>query len=210
MNIEKRKLKELIPAPYNPRTISREELEKLRKSIKEFGYIDPLIINKQTGHIVGGNQRYKVLKELLGENAEIDVIIIDIDPEREKALNIALNRISGEFNEYKLNQLLLEMRDNQELLSLTGLDKKEIDNLLSNLDNQEYSIKELSSIDKNELVQTITLKFIPEKYEAIVNFFNEYMKKYSLNSREEVLIMLAEKGCKEWLLVGISWSLTKW
>ena len=197
MNIEKRKLKELIPAPYNPRTISREELEKLRKSIKEFGYIDPLIINKQTGHIVGGNQRYKVLKELLGENAEIDVIIIDIDPEREKALNIALNRISGEFNEYKLNQLLLEMRDNQELLSLTGLDKKEIDNLLSNLDNQEYSIKELSSIDKNELVQTITLKFIPEKYEAIVNFFNEYMKKYSLNSREEVLIMLAEKGCKE-------------
>ena len=53
MQIEKKKLSELTPAPYNPRKISKKELERLKRSLDEFGYVEPVIWNKQTGYVVG-------------------------------------------------------------------------------------------------------------------------------------------------------------
>lgn len=66
MNIEKRKLDDLIPAEYNPRKQLKPgdaEYEKIKKSLIHFGYVDPIIINKD-GTIIGGHQRYKVLKHI--------------------------------------------------------------------------------------------------------------------------------------------------
>ena len=62
--IIKKKISELISPEYNPRKISKEMLEKLKKSITEFGYIEPIIWNKRTNNIVGGNQRFKALVEM--------------------------------------------------------------------------------------------------------------------------------------------------
>ncbi|EGO7718080.1 TPA: ParB N-terminal domain-containing protein, partial [Enterococcus faecalis] len=96
MNIEKMKLSELRPAEYNPRVELKpgmEEYEKLKQSILEFGFVDPPIFNKRTGNLVGGHQRVSVAKDLgIGE---IEVSIVDLPIEKEKALNIALNKISG-------------------------------------------------------------------------------------------------------------------
>ena len=102
MNFESINIEKLNPAEYNPRLDLKpgdKEFEKIRKSIQEFGYVDPVIINKD-GTIVGGHQRYKVLKEM--GYTEIQCIAIDVDKDKEKALNIALNKISGDWDKTKL------------------------------------------------------------------------------------------------------------
>lgn len=114
MEIVKVDINELISPEYNPRQITDDEMEKLKNSINEFGYIDPIIVNRVNNHIVGGNQRYECLKSL-GYN-EIDVIFIEEpDINREKAINIRLNNSSGEWDIGKLDTIF-------EDLKLTGFD----------------------------------------------------------------------------------------
>lgn len=129
MEIVKIDINELISPEYNPRQITDDEMEKLKNSINEFGYIAPIIVNKHNNHIVGGNQRYEALKELGYE--EIDVVYIyEKDENREKALNIALNKISGEWDEVKLNQIFTEMKLAAfDKVSLTGFEDYEVQEL---------------------------------------------------------------------------------
>lgn len=127
MEIEKVNIQELISPSYNPRDITPEEMEKLKTSIQEFGYVDPIIVNDVNMHIVGGNQRYEALKEL--EYNEVDVVYVhEEDLNREKALNIALNKISGEWDNEKLNQIFEEFRFEGFDTDLTGFDEWEIPN----------------------------------------------------------------------------------
>ena len=101
MKLETVKISELISPDYNPRTITPEAMESLKTSLKEFNYIDPIIVNRYNMHIVGGNQRYLALKELGWE--ELPVIFIDEpDINREKAINIRLNNSSGQWNKEEL------------------------------------------------------------------------------------------------------------
>ena len=130
MDIRKIPVKELNPAKYNPRKDLKPgdpEYEKLKRSITEFGYVEPIIWNRRTGNIVGGHQRYKVLLEL-GYN-EVDCVVLDIDEQKEKALNVALNKITGEFDIPLLTDLLKDINDSGFDVSLTGFDADEIDTL---------------------------------------------------------------------------------
>lgn len=100
MEIEKKRVEELKAAEYNPRKDLKPgdaEYEKLKRSIKEFGYVEPIIWNKRTGVVVGGHQRLKVMKDLGYE--EVDCVVVDLDEKQEKALNVALNKISGAWDE---------------------------------------------------------------------------------------------------------------
>src|SRR5690554_120851 len=120
MRIEKRKIDELIPATYNPRkdlTIDDAEYKKIKRSIETFGYVDPIIVNERTGVIIGGHQRLKVLKDLGYE--EIEVSVVNLDEKQEKALNIALNKIEGEWDNEKLKDLLEELDDAKIDMELT-------------------------------------------------------------------------------------------
>lgn len=126
MEIVKIDINELICPEYNPRQITDDEMGKLKNSINEFGYVDPIIVNKHNNHIVGGNQRYYALKSL-GYN-EVDVIFInEPDINREKALNIALNKISGEWDFVKLADILDDLELNDFDISLTGFDEPELE-----------------------------------------------------------------------------------
>jgi hypothetical protein len=96
--IKKIKTSQIKEAPYNPRKISEESLDGLSGSLKKFGYVEPIIWNKKTQHIVGGHQRFKVLKK---ENVkDVQVIVVDLDEIEEKALNLTLNNkeIQGEWD----------------------------------------------------------------------------------------------------------------
>ena len=107
MNIQKIPASRLNAAVYNPRKDLKpgdREYEKLKRSITEFGYVEPVIWNRQTGNVVGGHQRLKVLIDL-GQR-EIDCVVVDLDLQREKALNIALNKIQGDWDEGKLASLM--------------------------------------------------------------------------------------------------------
>jgi len=131
MIIQKIKISELKPAPYNPRKIKKEELKKLEDSMDKFGYIDPIIYNKRTGHVVGGHQRLSVISSKLSPDSEIDVSVVDLDEFQEKTLNIALNRITGMWDDEKLEQLLQNIREyNTDMLKYTGYDESEITKIL--------------------------------------------------------------------------------
>lgn len=98
MRFETKRLSELKPAEYNPRKKLQPgdpEFEKIARSIEEFGYVDPIIINKD-GTIIGGHQRCAVMEHL--GYTEAEVVVLDLDKNREKACNIALNKIVGEWD----------------------------------------------------------------------------------------------------------------
>ena len=121
MEIVKVDINELISPEYNPRQITDDEMGKLKNSIKEFGYIAPIIVNKHNNHIVGGNQRCLALKQL--GYTMIDVIYInEQDINKEKALNIRLNNLSGEWDTNKLQNILDDLKLQEFDVSLTGFD----------------------------------------------------------------------------------------
>ena len=169
MKIEKVNINDLISPDYNPREISDEEMQKLKTSIQEFGYVDPIIVNDVNQHIVGGNQRYFALKEL--EYTEVDVVYIhEEDSNREKALNIALNKISGEFDEVKLNQIFQDMKlEGFEAINLTGFEDYEIKELSFmndiEFDNDlELSDDDLSEDKKEDEITEITCPYCNETF----------------------------------------------
>lgn len=136
MQIETMKLADLKPADYNPRvelTPGMDEYEKLKQSILEFGFIDPPIFNKQTGNLVGGHQRVAVAKDL-GLCEEIEVSVVDLPLDKEKALNIALNKISGQWDDDKLAELLIDL--DALSLELIGFDESEIQEIINHYDIQ--------------------------------------------------------------------------
>ena len=130
MNIQTLPVGKLIPADYNPRKDLKSgdaEYEKLKRSIAEFGYVEPVIWNKTTGHVVGGHQRLKVLIDT--GVTEVECVVVEMSEEKEKALNVALNKISGEWDKDKLSLLISDLQLVDFDLSLTGFDATELDTL---------------------------------------------------------------------------------
>jgi len=140
MDIQKVHVEKLNPAKYNPRKDLKPgdpEYEKLKRSIETFGYVEPVIWNKKTGNIVGGHQRFKVLKQ---EGAkEIECVVVDISSDQEKALNVALNKVSGEWDIPKLADILDELDKSMFDVSLTGFDAAEIEDLFSKVHDKDVS-----------------------------------------------------------------------
>lgn len=101
MIIETKKLKDLKPAPYNPRTSTEEQEQNLAKSLEKFGVVEPVIFNKRTGYIVGGHFRVRELQKLGFK--EVECVIVDLSEEDEKELNIRLNSNIGSWDWDKLN-----------------------------------------------------------------------------------------------------------
>lgn len=174
MKLEKISLVDLNPAEYNPRKISDQELLKLENSINEFGLVDPIIINLKNNKIIGGHQRYEALyNKYTAENdfqPELNLIRLgDIgwvfeDTElkisseaQEKALNLALNKISGEWDTVKLQPLLEEIQLSNLDISLTGFDEIELGELNTNID------KELT--DNTEIIEDEYTAEAPEETE---------------------------------------------
>ena len=132
MVIERKHTADLIPADYNPRKDLKPgdaEYEKLKRSIEQFGYVEPVIWNKTTGFVVGGHQRLKVLLDM--GITEVECVVVEMDAEKEKALNIALNKISGEWDKDKLALLIADLQGADFDVSLTGFEPAEIDSLFS-------------------------------------------------------------------------------
>ena len=130
MLIEKKNTADLLPADYNPRKDLKPgdaEYEKLKRSIEQFGYVEPVIWNKTTGRVVGGHQRLKVLMDM--GITEVECVVVEMDESQEKALNIALNKISGDWDKDKLALLIADLQGTDFDVSLTGFEPAEIDDL---------------------------------------------------------------------------------
>ena len=146
----------LKPAEYNPRKKLKpgdKEYEKIKNSIQEFGFADPLVVNSDMT-IIGGHQRLTVAVEL--GYTEVPCAVVDVDKVREKALNIALNKITGAWDETLLAQLLEEIKEAEFNVDLTGFEPPEMDQLLSKLYDKE--IKEDNFDIDEELKQPVFSK----------------------------------------------------
>lgn len=153
MKIQKVKVLEINPAPYNPRIDLKPgdpDYKKLKQSISTFGLVEPLVWNKRTGNLVGGHQRLKIL--VAGGAEEVEVSVVDLSPDMEKVLNIALNKISGDWDEEKLNDLLTEIQQLPDFdVGLTGFEPKEISELM----DEFASSKDEDDFDFDAEVNTI-------------------------------------------------------
>ena len=136
IQIEQLPIGELRPDPANPRRISEQELETLTRSIREFGLIDPIIARREDKMVIGGHQRLLAARKLGYKT--VPVVLTDLTVEQAHLLNIALNKISGSFDQELLARLLKELQEvpNNDL-SLSGFEDDELKKLLKSLDARE-------------------------------------------------------------------------
>ena len=159
MQLEKIKISKLKAATYNPRQISTKQYNDLKKSLDKFGVVDPIIINKDYT-VIGGHQRLKICKEL--NHKEIGCIILDLDKDDERELNIRLNKNTGEFdmdilaNEFDIDNLvdwgfkhidlglnvdkIQEDNDNVSIITVKEQDEVKAFELYNSLNEQGYNV----------------------------------------------------------------------
>lgn len=139
LNIKRMRLADLNPAKYNPRKELKpgdKEFEKLKNSIENFGYVELIVVNAANNNtVISGHQRLSVLK-YMGET-EADCVIVNMNEADEKALNIAMNKVNGEWDEQKLAELMDNLKELDYDLSKTGFEPPEIDQLMSDLYNKD-------------------------------------------------------------------------
>ena len=154
MDIKKIKLDDLIYAEYNPRkslTQSDPEYKKIKRSIEKFGYVDPIIINSDNT-IIGGHQRATVLSDLGYD--EIEAVIVDLNKADEKALNIALNKISGEWDMEKLAEVMAELEKELDA-TITGFDEEQIQGLIDQINEIAAQEPKEDNFDVDDALEEI-------------------------------------------------------
>lgn len=135
------KISKLKLAEYNPRKMTDKDLNNLKKSLERWGFVQPIVVNKDFT-VIGGHQRIRAWKEM--GNDTVPVMQISITKKEEKALNLALNRISGDWDTDKLFAVINDLRVEDEL-NFTGFDEKEVSQILDQFleDEEEEDIEKL-------------------------------------------------------------------
>lgn len=135
MDIRVISIDQINAAAYNPRVDLQPgdpEYEKLKRSIESFGYVEPIVWNERTGNMVGGHQRYKIMVHEQG-HTELAVSVVNLDDQQERLLNLALNKVSGRWDEKALAQLLEELQEAGADMDLSGFEAEEIEELIAAL-----------------------------------------------------------------------------
>lgn len=160
MEIRTLKAAQLKAAPYNPRRDLQPEdaeYQKLRRSMEEFGYVEPIIWNERTGNVVGGHQRLKVLLEQGAE--EIEAVVVDLDEKEEKILNVLLNKVKGRWDIGKLADLLEQLNEAGEM-EVTGFEEWELQSLLTQYDHiKDLMEEDFSGYSDGKERDTFTMTF---------------------------------------------------
>lgn len=191
----KTKISTLKTADYNPRKITKEQLENLKKAMDEFGDLSGIVFNLRTGNLVGGHQRIKIIPEdavihktsfrkpsRTGTIAEGYILLggekfayreVDWDVNSEKLANIAANKQGGEFDDDILSALISELNNADCDVRLTGFSQDEIDKILGGL---EDTLEEKEEELKPYTMTHILISFPPEKLIEIQPHIEEIIK----------------------------------
>jgi len=138
---------DLRPWTGNPRKIDEDELQRLRRSIRDFGLIDPVIVRRSDAMVIGGHQRL-VAAQAEGIT-EAPVVFVEFDDTKAAALNVALNKIGGDWDWPKLADLFQELDVGDFDVTMTGFDEREIEGLMHGLD--EVATKEYDESVANDV-----------------------------------------------------------
>jgi DNA modification methylase len=154
MTIEEVAIDQLRPDPANPRRISEEELDSLERSIRQFGFVQPVLARREDRVVIGGHQRLIAARRL--GLTTVPVIWLDISVKQARLLNLALNKISGSWDDALLARLLADLQTNPEIdLSLSGFGEDEIADLLRSLETREKR-ERVESFDLDEALAEAT------------------------------------------------------
>lgn len=137
VNLREIDISAIKPAAYNPRKDLKPgdpEYDKLRKAILEFGLVVPLVWNERTGNLVSGHQRLKILQER--GDTTVSVSVVDLDDRSEKAMNLALNKHSGEWDPALLVELVAELDAANYDIEIAGFDAEELKKLVESVENE--------------------------------------------------------------------------
>lgn len=177
---ERRPLTSIHPADYNPRKELKPgdpEFKNIQRSLKEFGYVDPIIVNKD-GTIIGGHQRASVLKSL--GYTEADCIVVDLKKQDEKALNIALNKIGGQWDMSLLRDALQDLTLSPVDVNATGYSDDELSVILGDvmlekqhdecpIDRMKFVFSLEQYADLQQALQIVGAKYKPDQMETFGN-----------------------------------------
>jgi hypothetical protein len=154
LTVEQVAIYQLRPDPANPRRISEEELDSLERSIRQFGFVQPVLARKEDGVVIGGHQRLVAARRL--GLATVPVTFLDLSIEQASLLNLALNKISGTFDDALLARLLADLQSSPDIdLSLSGFGEDEIADLLRSLETREKR-EQVESFDLDEALEEAT------------------------------------------------------
>lgn len=205
MDLVTMQLDELTPADYNPRvelTYDETAYQALRSSIVNYGLVEPLLWNKRTGRLVSGHQRLNVLQDL--GHTEAPVVVLDLDEPREKALNIALNKIDGRWDNDKLGQLLFELEQDKVDLTRLGFEKWEADDIIKMAgvfapideiptgDEDEDPPPRGPYIDPDVAWFTVSYSVTHDERRVINDAIAEVKRTHDLQSSSEAVVAMAE------------------
>jgi len=189
VEIKKIKVTQLKKADYNPRKDLQpedSEYKKLKNSIDEFGYVEPIIWNEHTGNIVGGHQRFKVL--IAKGETELEVVVVNLEDKDEKKLNVLLNKVKGRWDIGKLTDILQEL-DKAGDMELTGFEEWEVQGLLMQYDHiKDLMDEDFSGYAKENERSTFTMTFsCPAETRSVIE---QYMKntKYAKTELATIII----------------------
>ena len=157
----------LRPATYNPRQITKKQFNDLKVSIQKFGLIDPIIVNKDLT-VIGGHQRLMVCKDLSFE--DVPCVVLDLSKEKEKELNVRLNKSGGDFD--------MDILANEfDISDLNDWGFTDLELGLKSFDFKDEEMEDLSdTFDDNVKIE---LKMSIETYKEIDKEFNAIITKYS-------------------------------
>ena len=202
MDIDKIKITDIKPADYNPRKISGKDYDNLMNSIREFGLVDPIIINLNDNTVIGGHQRYDVLMDMymLGDiDNELSVLKMgDIgwvflddqlkvkNEDYERALNIALNKISGDWDIEKLVFVLDELDEDGFDVELTGFGSEEVKKLTFVEEEEFEELEGFEDFDEDGFEE------MGEDKEKV--YFKLVLMFSSEEEQEEMYVQLQEEG----------------
>lgn len=157
-------------APYNPRTISPQQMKALKASLEKHGVVLNLVVQKQGMTLIGGHQRVRAVRELCAERGwpppeKAWATVLDVSDSQAKQLNVALNNIEGEFDPFKLGELFSDIAGSMTIddIIATGFEPENIDELVRLVaepeqvaDALEEGVGELSTFAKSV---TLTVEF---------------------------------------------------
>lgn len=149
MKIIRKRIADMERATYNPRVELQPgdaEYETLKRSLEQFGMVEPVVWNERTNRVVGGHQRLTV-EAALGHE-EVDVSVVDLDEIKEKELNIALNKIGGRWDTEKLGAVFDNLGDRALETGFTQPEIDEVQAKLEQLIDQGMIDQELAQIEK--------------------------------------------------------------
>lgn len=167
---------DVFPDERNPRLHGERNIEAIMDSFRQFGQVEPLLVQEGTGKLIAGHGRLEALGRL-GET-EVDVVYLDINEQAAMALNIALNRTSelGEWDVGVLGDLLDDLSgydlgfDTGEAASLTGEEYQEVSDITERETGAPQRLTFILSGDSIDRVRQHLKQYGPDKNEAILKW----------------------------------------